>query len=227
MGKKNKPSKAARLSILRKQQPFDADSLRDLLRDKVLGRLEMPDNAEIERLVGILNFWKNYYADLIVEVPAQNELLEQERKALNTLATVLPKIKTKISRQLDSCLGNEWKNIIIAAKTKRLKEIDALLDYIKASNKSGFWNTFWEQDTRPDKEGKWRELQDALCEDFVNTMKSANPSERFGLSETGVLARFIAAVIPSITGENIEVTTVGRYRKWAAKRKTVAEAEMV
>jgi hypothetical protein len=83
-GKRQKPAKAERAAKLRQHVPFTADSLRDLLRDKVLiAPMVMPADGEIETLVNILNFWQSYYSQLIVDASAYNELLERERRQLS------------------------------------------------------------------------------------------------------------------------------------------------
>jgi hypothetical protein len=147
-----------------------------------------------------------------------DELLQQEEAALETLAVVLPQQRTKIRSELEFFRAAKWSGNLVVAKEKRLREIETLLQSVNSAWQSTFWNRFWGQHNVVADQRKWRELQDALCQDFVAAMKPNNPDETFGLSETGVLARFIAAVTPMITGETIKPSSVGQHRKRAARK---------
>jgi hypothetical protein len=201
-------------------QPFTQDFLRDLLRDKVLRKRQtMPDDADIKELVRILNVWRNHYTAINVDIRAKNELIKLEQQALDTLSTVLPQLQKGLIADIKVYSGHKGTQIITAAKTKRLAEIECLMTCVRVSKKSRFWTTFWEESTLPDRRKKWADLQDALCTDFENAMKRANPDMTFGLSNDGPHLRFIAAVIPSITGESIKSSYVGWHRKRAAAKK--------
>jgi hypothetical protein len=196
---------------------FTSDSLRSLLRGVLSGRQHMPGDAEIDRLVDILNHWKSYYAS-VDSADQTNELLRQEETALETLAVVLPQIRKKIRTELDFFGVAKWNGEIVTAKEKRLKEIESLLHLVVTAMQSKFWNRFWEQHKIVGENRRWHEVQDVLCRDFVDAMKPTNPDESFGLSENGILARFISAVMPMITGESVKVSSVGQHRKKAARR---------
>jgi hypothetical protein len=197
--------------------PFTSDSLRLLLGRVLSKRQTMPGDAEIDRLVDVLNFWKNYYAS-VDDADQTNEWLQQEEAALETLAIVLPKLKTKIRTELDFFRVAKWNGEIVAAKEKRLRELETLSDAVTTSMQAKFWTRFWEQQNIAGDNRRWREIQDVLCQDFVAAMKPANPEAMFGLSEGGALARWIAAVTPLITGERVKVSSVGQHRKKAARR---------
>jgi hypothetical protein len=206
-GKRQKPAKAERAAKLRQHVPFTADSLRDLLRDKVLiAPMVMPADGEIETLVNILNFWQSYYSQLIVDASAYNELLEREKAALDTLADVLPKLSAKIRADLHARRDMLGLQIANGFAKKRLDQIEVILKAIKPT---GFWTEFWEKDTRPDM--GWRELSTALATDFERAMRPANPTVNLARSGRGVVSRFIAAAIPDISGEDIEVATASRH----------------
>lgn len=190
-GKRQKPAKSERGAELHQQVPFTVHSLRDLLRDKVLiSPLVMPADKEIETLVSILNFWQRQYFHLIVEASAYNELLEREKAALETLADVLPKLSAKIRGDLDARRDMLGLQVANGAAKKRLDQIEVILKAIKPA---GFWTEFWEKDTRPDM--GWRELSTALATDFERAMRPANPTVKLARSGTGIVSRFIAAVI--------------------------------
>lgn len=207
-GKRNNPPKSARARLLREQPPFTIDSLRALLRDKVLGRrLKMPDGAALGELATYLNFHQRHYID-INESAARNALRDRAQAALDETAAAFSDLRETI----DSFYGKQPNPIVNAAMKKRLVQIDALLAAITTINKNAFWNEFWERDTsRPDRNAKWRELLYALTTDFQNAMKTTNRDARFGLSETGPLVRYLVAVIPAITGEQIAAGTVKRH----------------
>jgi hypothetical protein len=206
-GKKQKPAKAERAAELRQQVPFTAHSLRDLLRDEVLiAPLVMPTDGEIETLVNILNFWQSYYFHLIVDASAYNELLEREKAALEILSDVLPKLSAKIRADLYARRDVLGLQVANGFAKKRLDQIEVILKAIKPT---GFWTEFWEKDTRPDM--GWRELSTALATDFERAMRPSNPTVTLARSGTGIVSRFIAAVIPAISGEDIEVATASRH----------------
>ncbi|MFY9771951.1 MAG: hypothetical protein WAK04_17190 [Xanthobacteraceae bacterium] len=202
-------------------EPFTVASLRAVLQGVLSRRQQMPGDAEIERLVGVLNYWQSHYASIAHD---QDELLRQEETALETLAVVLPRLKAKTQAELDFLRAVKWGGNIVAAKEKRLHEIEALLQSVLIAMRAKFWNRFWGQRNTVENNKKWHELQEALCRDFIAAMRPTNPHETFGLSEKGVLARFIAAVMPSITGETVKSSSVGQHRKKAARKKNHAVA---
>jgi hypothetical protein len=195
-------------------EPFTPESLRDVLGQVLSRRQHMPADAEIERLVGVLNYWRAHYS----VADDQDKLLQQEEAALETLAVVLPKLKAKTRAELDFLRVVKFSGNVAVAKGKRLQEIEALLQSVVIAQQAQFWNRFWGQHNAVDEKKKWHQLQDALCRDFIAAMKPANPDETFGLSEKGVLARFVAAVMPSITGETVKPSSVGQHRKRAARK---------
>jgi hypothetical protein len=85
---------------------------------------------------------------------------------------------------------------ILAILRKRLAEIDAARDFIAKAE----WFSVWaDPSLAPD---RWQWLADVLPIDFENAMRSADPNYKTGLSHNGPLARFIAAVVPSLTGQH-------------------------
>lgn len=59
----------------------------------------------------------------------------------------------------------------------------------------------------------WHDIAGFISAVFVTAMASANPDFRVGRSSDGPGARFVAAVLPVIAGQNPSVGTVGQYLK--------------
>jgi hypothetical protein len=67
----------------------------------------------------------------------------------------------------------------------------------------------------------WHDLTEAAAGLFQLAMTPNNPDLRFGLTNDGPVARFLAEVLPLITGEIVTVTAAGKYhlRNQAKKRR--------
>jgi len=59
----------------------------------------------------------------------------------------------------------------------------------------------------------WRQLAEVVANQFRVAMSQANGTRKFGRSNDGPVPRFVAAVVPRITGENPSVQNVGKHLK--------------
>jgi hypothetical protein len=59
----------------------------------------------------------------------------------------------------------------------------------------------------------WRQLAEVVANQFRAAMSRANGTQKFGYSNDGPVPRFVAAVVPRITGENPSVQNVGKHLK--------------
>lgn len=65
-------------------------------------------------------------------------------------------------------------------------------------------------------------LANALVLDFINAIKPANPTLDLGIGHEGPIARYIAAVVPLITGETPPATSVAtKLKKLRSESETL------
>jgi hypothetical protein len=67
---------------------------------------------------------------------------------------------------------------------------------------------------------RWQWLANVLPIDFEIAMRSTNRNYKTGLSHNGPLARFIAAVVPSLTGQHPTPDSVATQLKKLRKLRT-------
>jgi len=63
----------------------------------------------------------------------------------------------------------------------------------------------------------WHDIAVAVASSFRLAMAEKNPHDRFGFSNDGPVARFVAEVVPMITGETPRVETVAQHLKRARR----------
>jgi len=68
------------------------------------------------------------------------------------------------------------------------------------------------------KRAKWPGYADILASFFVEAMKETNPDIEIRLGDDGPVSRFLAAVIPSITGERPKPAAIARHLQRAQGR---------
>ena len=193
--------------------PFTLESLRQLLAEKVIRRQQtMPDDAEISELARILNYWQGHY---LIEQKrcALRELQRAALAALATLANVFPRLRDLTESFEANAVQDQAPPAILAILRKRLAEIDAARDFIAKAEGFSVWA---DPSLAPD---RWQWLADVLPIDFENAMRSTNPYTA-GLSHNGPLARFIAAVVPSLTGQHPTPDSVATQLKKLRKLRT-------
>lgn len=221
-------------------KPFTAESLRELFakdvlaanaRGKVRGakkrsatvRLNMPDETELRELARILNGWRSSVYMPEREWLALRKSQDDARTALKELTQALAKIKRENKAFLDAAKSDSAPPIVFNTLERRLAAIDAALGCISRVEKSSFL-------TEPDPYGAsqshpgilnekgWKWLADVLPADFVNAIRPANPKIKIGLGHGGPLARFIAAVVPILTGELLSARSVSAELKKRARQ---------
>jgi hypothetical protein len=186
--------------------PFTLESLRQLLAEEVIRRQQtMPGDAEITELARILNYWQGR---------ALKELQRDALAALATLANVFPRLRDLTKSFEANAVQDQAPPAILAILRKRLAEIDAARDFIAKAEGFSVWN---DPSDAPD---RWQWLAGVLPIDFENAMRSTNPNYTAGLSHNGPLARFIAAVVPSLTGQHPTPGSVATQLKKLRKLRT-------
>jgi hypothetical protein len=66
---------------------------------------------------------------------------------------------------------------------------------------------------------RWHDLADTIAHFFIVAMRPNNPTVRFGRSNDGPVPRFVASIIPFITGDTPDVAAVGQHLKRIARKK--------
>jgi hypothetical protein len=201
-------------------EPITVQSLRKLFETHVLrGDLKLPGDAELNELTGILEYWRQVYL---------NEQILRHRRKLQDAALGLVKTLNDIVSKL---IELDQQNLIAAATDRApagvLRELTTRL------TESGDTRATVERVRRSPgllhsplgygAEG-WKWLADVLPLDFVNAMKSANPEFAPGVSHTGPVARFLAAVVPMLTGEHPPAASIATQLKM--RRKAHREASL-
>jgi hypothetical protein len=194
--------------------PFTLESLRQLLAEEVIRRQQtMPGDAEITELARILNYWQGHYL-IEQKSRALRELQRDALAALATLANVFPRLRDLTESFEANAVQDQAPPAILAILRKRLAEIDAARDFIAKAEGFSVWA---DPSLAPD---RWQWLADVLPIDFENAMRSTDPNYKARLSHNGPLARFIAAVVPSLTGQHPTPDSVATQLKKLRKLRT-------
>jgi hypothetical protein len=164
----------------------------------------MPDDAALERLSAILNRWHAlFYA--AQEQRKYNVAVKKAEAAISTLRSELPIIKSHHQKAAErGDLFAQWQANAVGCLAAA---IDADPHRV----------THGEQ--LPETVYGWQWLADVLPSDFAAAMTSTNGTPP-KISENGPLVRFAVAVIPILTGEHPEASTV--KRRLLEHRSTVA-----
>jgi hypothetical protein len=187
-------------------KPITANVLCELLQTnapglemKVIGDLKMPRSADLKNLARILENWRRRFKN--------EEIAKQRSKLQKTAMDALETAKDAMSRLLKIDRDRE---ILVAGPKSDSQTADALAKVECALRSPGICNATIYEGRCAD----WMLLIDALPEDFAIAMKCANPTfNRRKISETAPVARYIAAVVPLITGEHPTVASVATQLK--------------
>jgi hypothetical protein len=190
--KKRKPRE-----YLSDASPFNEEMLREFLRLHVLGnRLQMPADAEIGELARVLNFWRSHY-QVGQTYRSLNQRKKKAREALAALKASCAILRDDAQRHLASATEDAAPSGVLKTLARRLDEIGAMEKWIAIAENS---SVIAELDCYVGE--RWLTVAGALIEDFHNAMLPANPQLQLAFSHNGPLARFFAAIVPSLTGEH-------------------------
>ncbi len=192
--------------------PITVELLRGLFATKVLkGRLKMPGDADLKKLALILEGWRQSY---LSEQSAYSlrERQDNARKALDKLREALSELRTLNKHFFENAEQDHAPASVFIILNRRLAEIKHALTCLSRIETATFLS-----ESGIGAEG-WMWLAGVLPQDFENAMRPANPTIVFGLGHGGPLARFIAAVVPPLTGESITAQSVSAQLKRRAAR---------
>ena len=212
--KKRKPRE-----LLSNVSLFSVELLRELLAREVLGRkLKMPADAEIEQLARVLNFWRSHYQEGQIYRPL-NQRKKRARAALAAFKTSCAILRDDAQRHLASATEDAAPSGLLKMLTRRLDEIGAMEKSIAITEN---YSVIADLDNYVGEH--WSTVAGALIEDFHNAMLPANPQLKLAFSHNGPLARFFAAIVPSLTGEHPtpgSVATQLKARKGEFERSSI------
>jgi hypothetical protein len=204
-------------------EPITAQCLRELFTKHVLrGPLKMPDDAELEKLAGILEHrrgefqWESYSRDrralqdnvFIAFRAASDKLMQFDKAELKAATTThVPEhalfyLRARLAESIDFRVKVERFGALIDSGFSP----DPALTYAPPTYGATGW--------------KW--LAEVLPDDFVVAMRSNNPTFDPGISHAGPVPRFIAAVVPLITGEQPTVQSVATQLKTRQKARNAS-----
>lgn len=225
-----------RRSQLESNRPFCVERLRNVFEKNVLlgpkGRRTvwiMPTDGGLQRLSNILNNWHDWFF-AAQEQRKLNEAKKAAEEAFKSLRSVLPTLgnyynvaanrgdqyhgdqfarwQMQATALIAACVGLRWDE-----RTESFGTDDGLMRYAAR---------IIHRDKTPEVIFGWQWLIDVLPKDFATAMATANRTA-IGISDDGPLARFIAAVVPIITGESPTAATVKRQLSARQKSASVAK----
>jgi len=189
--------------------PFTLEGVRALLAPPVLKRGFPPNRDRLNGLVTRLNQWKGAVRRYQETWRPSGDRTSAARRAAETLLEELPHLRSDLRRMIEE---HESLPAFMVQQTQH--EIEAL-DTIQ----TGLTRLLNESMVLmpitmvvPQME-KWRHIAVGISDDFCEAMRPTNPTLPLGRSNDGPVPRFVAAVIPGITGEHPSVQNVGKHLK--------------
>ncbi|HEX2652243.1 MAG TPA: hypothetical protein VHN11_01150 [Xanthobacteraceae bacterium] len=191
--------------------------MRELFTKKVLrGQLKMPTDSDLEKLARVLEHWRGEF---------QRQSYSQNRRSLQSkvfaaLASASEKLVQFDQGELNTAKEHAPQQALSYLKERLAESEDfcAEIEHIKELIEKGlppglFGHPALSYSPAINDATGWKWLADVLPADFVTAMKSANPEFAPGISHSGPVARFIAAVTPLITGEEPTIASVATQLK--------------
>jgi hypothetical protein len=215
---------------------FSVEWVRDLLQEHVIpkkGRLvlQMPSPEALAKLASRLNYlaaWFRYVQSLKeqyalrYEFNAKIDQLEsmvpaviREHEELTTSNYFTRKLTSHPRVAVDKKVHfeglSESTDEFYSSKAKTVAALESLASaLVRARRSLGF---YYQSPEESSKHSNWKGIAWLICTALWNALSSKNPNVKLGTSGTGPAARFVAAVLPLITGETPEVGTVGNFLK--------------
>jgi hypothetical protein len=174
----------------------------------------MPGDADLDKLAGILEHWRLVFHNEEKLHHARGVLQRQASGTLKKLSDIVSKLVELDTSNLQAAHDNAPLGVQVMLRN-RLADSERVYAGVKRIGSHAELAPY-----KPAMGWKW--LADALPKDFINAMKPNNPRFSPGLSYTGPVARFIAAVAPLLTGEHPSPASVATQLKLRrrANRKT-------
>ena len=171
----------------------------------------MPGESELVEWARLLEGWRPHYFRSLAEFYAASNKAAESLKEFDAAMSALQTINQKwmAEAEEEKANGDITKNLsnrnneinearIAAQQLTRLPTLNAHFQSIRG----------------------WKWLAQALVGDFENAMRPNNPGLGGGISRTGPLVRFIAAIVPFMTGEHPTRDSIAKQLQ--AVRKALA-----
>ena len=187
--------------------PFSIETLRQLLMTSVLKQSQRPPaKADLHRLVISLNRIAGTFAFAVHVANASKPMAAEAQNAIDVLVTFFKRRQQEASRYKGSDIAqreadlatsfNDFLRKLIAHKFDLDMDVGLTMPVID----------------------HWHDVAERVASDFKIAMIETMGPRNLGLSNEGPIPRFVAAVIPQITGEHPSVGAVGKFLKERAKQ---------
>jgi hypothetical protein len=176
----------------------------------------MPGDADLDKLAAILEHWRLVFHDEEKLHLARGVLQRKASRRLEKLSDVVSELVELDTSKLQAAAhDNNTPPGLLSVLRNRLADSERVYAGVKGIGSRAELALY-----KPAMGWKW--LADELPEDFINAMKPNNPEFSPGLSYSGPVARFIAVVVPLLTGEHPTPASVATQLKLRrqANRKT-------
>jgi hypothetical protein len=191
--------------------PFTTEVLREMMQAVLRGKWKMPSDEALAELARILENWRQYY--LLDEAFLPLRKLQQDaRSAAGKLVKALREMRQRSETFYTTALQDGAPASVLNILKNRLSEIDSALQFLERFEGLSVMNDPRITATT------WQWLVDVLTVDFADAMKSTDPDFAAGAGHGGPLGRFIAAIAPSLTGEQLTPGSVSTRIKARRKR---------
>ncbi len=200
------------------RRPFSVAALRRLLRPILKGASygqTMPNSAALAQLADVLNAIREFHF-VEADIAPGNAHRQAIKAALSRAAEEIDKLKAERKQCLDvaeRCVGLNpdatYYSASVAAVRDQLAEIEqtaALLRYVE---------TLGALQERGNGVLSWTDHGDHIVAAFARAMRSTNPNFKGGAGHDGdgPTVRFLAAVMPALTGERYKLNTISAHLK--------------
>ena len=172
-----------------------ADMRKILINHVLRGAHKPPSHAACDKLARLVG-QAGAFASISQSFRDAHAREERLADALETLAALLPEVR----RGLD-------------ARNDALPTLDRLAAAVTAAQ-TQLWGAHKVPVKLPE---RWHDIAGRLAAEFREAMASTNPGLELGLSNTGPVARFIAAMTPIVTGEALTRDAIARHLQRAKR----------
>jgi hypothetical protein len=164
----------------------------------VRGSYRQPSSAAYEKLAERVTDLSNACLKWVLGDDPADERADKVAAALDTLEQLLPVTRARLTATL---------------RSDGVTVLDRLAETVREARAFAWANPH----ERPRAIERWHDVAVELAEAFRSAMDSTNAGTTFALSNRGPLARFLASVIPKVTGEQPRCDAIARYLQRRAR----------
>jgi hypothetical protein len=172
----------------------------------------MPHDADLDKLAGILEHWRLVLENEEKLHRARGVLQQQASGKLKELSDIVSELVELDTSNLQAAAHGNAPPGLLGVLRFRLADSERVCADVKGIGSHAELASYMLA-------MGWKSLADALPKVFINAMKPNNPRFSPGLSYTGPIARFIAAVAPMLTGEHPTRASVATQLKSRRRAK--------